>query len=311
MLSYFLRRLLFAAPTLWVIVTVCFFLMRLAPGGPFDAQAPVPPEILANLRARYHLDQPLTMQYVDYLTHMVRGDFGPSFKYKDFTVTALIAQGLPVSAQNGLAALALAILVGVPAGILAALRRNSATGHVIMGAAMTGIVVPSFVVAQLAILIFGVWLKDTALHLPAGTWNGGALPNRILPAVCLALPFIAAIARIMRASMIEALRANHIRTARAKGLPYRVVVLRHALQTALMPVVTYLGPATAFLITGSMVIETVFQLPGIGRYFVQGALNRDYTLVMGVTVLSAALIILANLAVDMIYGLIDPRVRYE
>jgi len=309
--SYFIRRVLIAVPTLWVIVTVCFFLMRLAPGGPFDAEAPVAPEILANLRARYHLDQPLFSQYLDYLLNLVRGDFGPSFKYKDFTVTELIAQGLPVSAQNGLAAMLLAIGLGVPAGVVAAVRQNTTRDHAIMGLAMTGIVIPTFVTAHLSILVFGVWLKDTIFHLPAGTWDGGAFANRILPAICLALPFIAALARITRGSMIEAMRANHIRTARAKGLPFHVVVLRHALKTALMPVITYLGPATAFMLTGSMVIETVFQLPGIGRYFVQGALNRDYTLVMGVTILSAALVIAANLLVDAVYALLDPRVRYD
>jgi oligopeptide transport system permease protein len=308
---YVLRRLLIAIPTLWAIVTVCFFLVRLAPGGPFDAEAPVAPEILANLRARYALDAPLIQQYASYLGNLLRGDFGPSFKYKDFTVTDLIAQGLPVSAQNGIAAAILAVLVGVPLGIAAALRQNSLRDHAIMGAAMIGIVIPTFVTAHLLLLVFGVWLKDTPFHLPAGTWNGGAFANRILPVVCLALPFVAYLARIMRGSMIEAMRTNYVRTARAKGLPFRQVVLRHALKTALIPVVTYLGPATAFLLTGSMVIETVFQLPGIGRYFVQGALNRDYTLVMGVTIVSAALIILANLLVDVLYGLLDPRVRYD
>jgi oligopeptide transport system permease protein len=311
MASYFLRRAVIAIPTLWVIITVCFLLMRLAPGGPFDAQAPVPPEILANLRARYHLDQPLFSQYVEYLLNLLRGDFGPSFKYKDFTVTELIAQGLPVSAQNGLTAIILAVLLGIPTGILAAVRQNSFRDHAVMGFAMTGMVIPTFVTAHLFILIFGVWMKGTMFHLPAGTWNGGALANRILPAICLALPFIATIARITRGSMIEALRANHIRTATAKGLPFRTVILRHALKTALTPVVTYLGPAIAFLVTGSMIVESVFQLPGIGRYFVQGALNRDYTLVMGVTILSAALIIAANLAVDLLYSVLDPRVRYD
>jgi len=309
--SYFARRLIIAIPTLWAIITICFFLMRLAPGGPFDAQAPVPEEILVNLRARYHLDEPLLRQYGDYLLNLLHGDFGPSFKYKDFTVTELIAQGLPVSAENGLTALLLAVVLGVPAGIAAAIRHNSFRDHAVMGLAMTGIVIPTFVTGHLFILIFGVWLKGTMFHLPAGTWNNGALANRILPAVCLALPFVATIARITRGSMIEALRANHIRTARAKGLPFRLVIMRHAFKTAMMPVVTYLGPATAFLITGSMVIETVFQLPGIGRYFVQGALNRDYTLVMGVTILSAALVIAANLLVDMVYGVLDPRVRYD
>jgi oligopeptide transport system permease protein len=309
--TYFLRRLLIGIPTLLAIITVCFFLMRLTPGGPFDSQAPVPPEILANLRARYHLDEPLWRQYLEYLWNLLHGDFGPSFKYKDFTVTELIAQGFPVSFENGLAALVLAVLVGVPLGMIAALGQNSKRDYVVSGLAMTGIVIPNFVMGQLLILIFGVWLKDTAVHLPAGGWNNGALANRVLPVVTLALPFIAYLARITRGSMIEVMRANYVRTARAKGLPFRAVVFRHALKSALTPVVTYLGPATAFILTGSMVVETIFQIPGIGRYFVQGALNRDYTLVMGVTILSAALMIVMNLLVDMAYGLLDPRVRYD
>jgi len=285
--------------------------MHATPGGPFDFDAPVPPEILANLRARYHLDDPLWKQYLDYLTGILRGDFGPSFKYRDFTVTTLIAQGFPVSLINGLCAMILAVMIGVPAGILAALGQNTGRDYAVSAVAMTGIVIPNFVMGQVLILVFGVWLKDSIFHLPAGGWNDGAFANRILPVFCLALPYIAYLVRITRASMIEALRTNYVRTARAKGLPFRLVIIRHALKTAMMPVVTFLGPATAFLLTGSMVVETIFQIPGIGRYFVQGALNRDYTLVMGVTILSAALVIAMNLLVDMIYGLLDPKVRYE
>jgi len=308
---YFARRVAIGIPTLWAIITVCFFLMRLTPGGPFDFDAPLPAEILANLRAQYHLDDPLWRQYLDYLGNLLRGDFGPSFKYRDFTVTTLIAQGFPVSLQNGLGALVLALVIGVPMGIVAALHQNSARDYLVSATAMTGIVIPNFIMGHLLVLVFGVWLKDTVFQLPAGGWDDGAFANRILPVFCLALPYIAYLSRITRGSMIEAMRANYVRTARAKGLPFRAVVLRHALKSALMPVVTFLGPATAFLLTGSMVVETIFQIPGIGRYFVQGALNRDYTLVMGVTILSAALIIFMNLVVDMIYGLLDPRVRYE
>ncbi len=311
MWSTFLRRLILAVPTLWAIITICFFLMRLTPGGPFDSDAPVPEEILANLRARYHLDEPLWQQYLSYLGNLLHWDFGPSFKYRDFTVTALIAQGFPVSLQNGACALILAIIIGVPLGIAAALAQNSPRDYAISAVAMTGIVIPNFVMGQLLILVFGVLLKDSVLHLPAGGWDNGALANRILPVFCLALPYVAYIARIMRGSMIETLRTNYVRTARAKGLSSSAVILHHALKSALMPVVTFLGPATAFLLTGSMVVETIFQIPGIGRYFVQGALNRDYTLVMGVTILSAALIIAMNLVVDLIYGLLDPKVRYD
>ena len=311
MWSYFARRVAIGIPTLWVIITLCFFLMRLTPGGPFDFDAPVPAEILANLRAQYHLDDPLWRQYLTYLENLLRGDFGPSFKYRDFTVTTLIAQGFPVSLQNGFSALVLAILIGVPLGIVAALAQNTRRDYVVSAVAMTGIVIPNFVMGHVLILVFGVWLKDSVFHLPAGGWDNGALANRILPVFCLALPYVAYLVRITRGSMIEAMRANYVRTARAKGLPFRVVVLRHALKSALMPVVTFLGPATAFLLTGSMVVETIFQIPGIGRYFVQGALNRDYTLVMGVTILSAALVIAMNIVVDMIYGLLDPKVRYD
>ncbi len=311
MWSYFARRVAIGIPTLWAVITVCFFLMRLTPGGPFDAEAPVPQEVLNNLRARYHLDDPLWQQYVDYLVNLLRGDFGPSFKYHDFSITTLIAQGLPVSLENGFCALILAIVIGVPLGIAAALAQNTRRDYVISATAMTGIVIPNFIMGQVLILIFGVWLKNSIFHLPAGGWNDGAFANRILPVFCLALPYVAYLVRITRGSMIEAVRANYIRTARAKGLPFRLVVLRHALKSALIPVVTFLGPATAFILTGSMVVETIFQIPGIGRYFVQGALNRDYTLVMAVTILGAALIIAMNLAVDLIYIWLDPRVRYD
>ncbi|MEQ8508124.1 MAG: oligopeptide ABC transporter permease OppB [Rhodospirillaceae bacterium] len=311
MWAFILRRILIAVPTLLVVITVAFFLMRLAPGGPFDQEAPLPPEIMANLKAAYGLDQPLWWQYTNYLGNLLQGDFGPSFKYKDFSVTELIGQGLPVSVQNGLAALILAISLGIPLGTMAALRQNSGADHAAMTLAMTGIVVPNFVVGPLLALVFGIWLKETAFALPVAGWNNGALPNRILPVVCLALPFIAYIARITRASLIETLRTNYVRTARAKGLPFRLVVLRHAFKSAMIPVVTYLGPATVFLLTGSMVIETIFGLPGIGRYFVQGALNRDYTLVMGVTILAASMVIALNLIVDIAYAWLDPKVRYE
>jgi len=311
MWSYFLKRVLIAVPTLWFIITVVFFMMRAAPGGPFDSEAALPPEIEANLRAAYGMDQPLWQQYLSYLGSVVQGDLGPSFKYKDFTVTELMAQGLTVSLQNGFSALLLAVLIGIPLGVLAALRQNSATDYSVMSVAMTGIVVPNFVIAPILILVFGIWLRDTAFALPVGTWDDGAFKHRILPVICLSLPFIAYIARITRASMIETLRANYVRTARAKGLPFRQVVVRHAIKAALVPVVTFLGPATVFLLTGSMVIETIFQLPGVGRYFIQGALNRDYTLVMGVTILAAALIIAMNLIVDLVYAVLDPKVRLK
>jgi oligopeptide transport system permease protein len=311
MWPFLAKRLVIGIPTLWVIITVCFFLMRLTPGGPFDSAAPVPPEVLANLRARYHLDDPLWQQYLTYLWNLLRGDFGPSFRYQGFSVTELIAQGFPISLQNGLSAIILSITIGVPMGVMAALAQNSARDYIVSTVAMTGIVIPNFVMGHILILVFGVWLKDTPFNLPAGGWGDGGLTYRILPVFALSLPFIAYIARISRGSMIEAMRTNYVRTARAKGLPFRTVVIRHAMKTAVTPVVTYLGPATAFILTGSMVVETIFQIPGIGRYFVQGALNRDYTLVMGVTILSAGLIIAMNLLVDVLYGVLDPKVGYD
>ncbi|MBJ6611227.1 MAG: oligopeptide ABC transporter permease OppB [Candidatus Thiothrix moscowensis] len=306
MFRYILKRLLGALPTLLVIMTLAFFLIRLAPGGPFDSERPVLPEIAANLERAYHLDQPLPVQYGYYLLNILQGDFGPSFKYKDHTVSELIAEGFPVSLQLGLSAMLLALLVGIPAGMLAALRQNQPLDHAVMALAMTGITIPNFVMAPLLALVFGVFLH----WLPVAGWDGG-WKSAVLPVVALALPQIAYAARMMRASMLETLGSPHIRTAFAKGLPLRLVLWRHVLKGALLPLVSWLGPATAAIITGSVVIEQIFSIPGIGRHFVQGALNRDYTLVMGVVVFYGGLIIVMNLLVDVVYGLLDPRVRYE
>ncbi|MEZ5451436.1 MAG: oligopeptide ABC transporter permease OppB [Thiothrix sp.] len=306
MLHYIFKRLAGALPTLLVIVTLAFFLVRLAPGGPFDRERPVPPEIQANLDRAYHLDKPLPVQYGYYLLNVARGDFGPSFKYKDHSVSELIAEGFPVSMQLGLSAMLLALLVGIPAGMLAALKQNQPLDHAVMALAMTGITIPNFVMAPLLALVFGVFLH----WLPVAGWNQG-WKSAVLPVIALALPQIAYAARMMRASMLETLGSPHIRTAFAKGLPLRLILRRHVLKGALLPVISWLGPATAAIITGSVVIEQIFGIPGIGRHFVQGALNRDYTLVMGVVVFYGALIIAMNLLVDVVYGLIDPRVRYE
>jgi oligopeptide transport system permease protein len=303
--AYVTRRLLTSIPTLLVIVTVAFFMMRVAPGGPFDRERALPVEIERNVLKAYHLDQPLLLQYRDYLLGVLQGDFGPSFKYRDFTVAELLATGFPASLEVGGLAILLAIGLGIALGTLAALRQNTGYDHAVMATAMTGITLPNFVMAPLLTLVFGVWLR----WLPVAGWNGGAVPNLILPVIALALPQIAYIARLTRGSMIEVLHANYIRTARAKGLRERIVVVRHALKGALMPVVSYLGPATAQVVTGSVVIETIFGIPGIGRYFVQGALNRDYTLVMGTVITYAVLIILLNLVVDLLYGLLDPKVK--
>jgi len=303
---YIFRRLLGALPTLLVIVTLAFFLIRLAPGGPFDTERPVPAEIAANLDRAYHLDQPLPVQYGYYVWNVLHGDFGPSFKYKDHRVSELIAQGFPVSLALGSLAMGLALLVGIPAGMLAALRQNQPTDHLVMGLAMTGIALPSFVVAPLLALVFGVFLH----WLPVGGWQEGGWKVMVLPVISLALPQLAYAARMMRASTLEMLGSPHLRTAYAKGLPMYLILWRHVLKGALLPLISWLGPATAAIITGSVVVEQIFGIPGIGRHFVQGALNRDYTLVMGVVVFYGALIILMNLLVDVVYGLLDPRVRY-
>jgi oligopeptide transport system permease protein len=314
MIGYALRRFLGAIPTLFVIITLAFFMMRAAPGGPFDSERRLPPEIEQNLKAAYNLDKPLVQQYLIYLGKAVQGDLGPSFKNKDFTVTQLIGNGLPVSARLGLWSMALALLIGTALGILAALRQNRWQDYSVMSVAMLGITIPTFVTAPLLTLIFGIYgitIFGLEFSLPVGGWNGGAWRNLVLPITVLALPQIAIIARLMRGAMIEVLRANYIRTARAKGLSATRIVLSHALRAAALPLVSYLGPALAAVLTGSLVVEQIFGLPGIGRYFVQGALNRDYTLVMGVVICYACLIILLNFLADIAYGILDPRVRLK
>ena len=305
MLHYFLRRLGGAIPTLFVIIAGTFFMMRLAPGGPFARERKVPPEVEANLLRAYHLDQPLWQQFLHYLNGLLHGDFGPSFKYKDFSVADLIFGGFPVSLQLGAMAIALALLVGLSLGIWAALRQNSLIDYTSMSVSMIGIAVPNFVVAPILTLVIGLNLK----LLPVGGW--GHASNYVLPVIALCLPQIAAIARLTRASMIEVLSSNFVRTARAKGLPARLTITRHAIRAAILPVVSFLGPAVANIITGSVVVEQIFSIPGIGRYFVQGSLNRDYTLVMGVTVFYGGIIILCNLIADLLYGVLDPKVRYD
>nr|ACN58944.1 binding-protein-dependent transport systems inner membrane component [uncultured bacterium BLR7] len=313
MLSYAIRRLLGAIPTLFIIITLAFFMMRLAPGGPFDGERRLPPEIERNVAAAYNLDKPVYEQYFLYLNRLAHGDFGPSYKIRDFSVSELIAQGFPVSLKLGLSAMTIAVFFGTFLGIMAALRQNRPTDYSVMSLAMIGICIPSFVTAPLLQLLFGIY----GLHifgmnwtLPVGGWNGGALRNMILPVLVLSLGPIAVIARLVRGSMVEVLRSNFIRTARAKGLPTHRIIWYHALHAGLLPLVSYLGPAIADIVSGSLIVEQIFGLPGIGRYFVQAALNRDYTLVMGVTIFYAALIILMNLAADLLYRVLDPRVRY-
>ncbi len=309
MLTYALKRLLGAIPTLFVIIAITFVMIRMAPGGPFDKERRVSPQVEANLNAAYHLDEPLLAQFGRYLGGLLRGDFGPSFQYKDFTVTELILGGFPTSLMIGGIAMAIALVLGIGLGMLAALRQNSAVDYAAMGFTMLGIAVPNFVVAPLLTLVFGLTLR----WLPVGGWGAGAFSpaHMVLPILALALPQLAAIARLTRGSMIEVLGSNYVRTARAKGLPERITLTRHAIKATLPPLVSYLGPATAGIITGSIIVEQIFGIPGIGRYFVQAALNRDYTLVMGVTIFYGALIILLNLVADLLYGVLDPKVRYD
>jgi oligopeptide transport system permease protein len=307
MIAYALRRLLGAIPTLFVIITVAFFLMRIAPGGPFDRERTLEAQVMANLNRAFGLDLPLWQQYLRYLGNLLQGDLGPSFIYRDFQVQDLLGAGLPISILLGTSALLLALVVGGTLGIIAALRQNSTLDYLVIAVATFGITVPNFVVAPVLSLVFGVWLGV----LPAGGWESWSPAHMALPVVTLALPQIAVVARLTRGSMLEALRSDHVRTARAYGLPSIVIVVVHALRGAGLPVVSYLGPAAAALLTGSVVVETIFGIPGIGRYFVQGALNRDYTLVMGTVVIIAVFIVVFNLVVDLLYAAIDPRVRYE
>jgi oligopeptide transport system permease protein len=306
MFSFVARRLFAAIPTLFVVVTISFFLIRVAPGGPFDLERPLEAKVMENLRKIYQLDKSLFEQYLIYLSNVVQGDFGPSFYFRDFSVAQLFALALPISIQNGMAALIIAVGVGCALGTMAALKQNHLTDYSVMTVATVGVTVPNFVVGPILTLIFALMLG----WLPAGGWNDGALANRILPVITLALPQVAVVARLTRASMIEALRSNHIRTLRAQGLP-QATVLTHALRGALLPVISYLGPAAAGLLTGSVVVEKIFGIPGVGRYFVEGALNRDYTLVMGTVIMIAVFVIVFNLLVDILYSVLDPRVRTE
>lgn len=301
---FVLRRIAGTVPTLLLLVTLSFFLVRIAPGGPFDSERNLPPQTAQALRAQYHLDESLPHQYLRYLGQLLRGDLGPSFQYRDYRVSELIAQGLPVSATLGTLALLLALILGLSLGAVAA-RAGAWGDRVAMGLSMLGISVPVFVTAPLLILGFAVYLG----WLPAGGWQFDHPGSWVLPVVALALPQVAYIARIFRASLIEVLDSEYIRTARALGLSPARILFRYACKPALLPVISYLGPAAAGLLSGSVVIEQIFSLPGVGRDFVQGALNRDYTLVLGVVLFYGVMIIGFNLVVDLLHAGLDPRSR--
>ncbi|MTI14428.1 oligopeptide ABC transporter permease OppB [Sansalvadorimonas verongulae] len=307
MLKFIIKRFAIAVPTLLVLITISFFLMQAAPGSPFTGERNLPPEILKNIEAKYNLDKPLYQQYFLYLGNLAKGDLGPSFKYRDYTVNDLLEQSFPVSLKIGSVAFLFTVIIGVTIGTVAALKQNTVLDYIIMALAMTGVVLPSFVIAPLLVLIFAITLH----WLPAGGWNGGEWQYMVLPVTAMAIMYMASIARIQRSSMIEVLNSNYIRTARAKGLPWHVIITRHALRPSLLPVVSYLGPAFVGIITGSVVVETVFGLPGIGQHFVNGALNRDYSLVLGLTIIIGALTILFTAIVDILYAVIDPKIRYQ
>ncbi|MBI4704543.1 MAG: ABC transporter permease subunit [Deltaproteobacteria bacterium] len=306
MMRFVLRRLLGIVPPLFVVATLLFFLLRLVPGGPFDTERAVPPEVLRALEQKYHLDQPVLRQYADWLLALVvRGDLGPSFRYPNRTVGEIVALSLPTSMQLGALGLLFALAFGIPLGMLGAVRHNTRTDTAAMAVALLGLSVPRFVLAPLCVLLFSL----TLYWLPVARWESWR--HMVLPVLCAGLPVGATIARLMRAGMLEVLGLDFVRTARAKGLSEARVLLRHALRGGLVPVVSYLGPAASSLLVGSVVIEKIFDVPGMGRYFIEAALNRDYNLVLGVTLVYGVLLMLFNAAVDVAYGLLDPRVRQQ
>ena len=305
MLRFLARRLIVAIPTVWVVITVAFFMMRAAPGSPFDTDRKLPPEIRRNVEKKFGMNQPLAVQYAHYLGGVVRGDFGPSLKYRDKSVMDVLRENYAVSLKLGLSAILIASFTGVGLGVMAALRQNQPADFLTVGVAIVGVTIPSFVTGPLLQLLFGSKLGI----LPIAGWDNGALPNMILPVAILALPQIAIISRLTRAGMIEVMQSNYVRTARAKGLPELRIVSHHALRAALLPLVSYLGPACAGLLTGSLIVERIFNLPGLGKFFVISALQRDYTVVMGMVIFYAVLIVVLNLVADILYALLDPRVR--
>jgi oligopeptide transport system permease protein len=304
-LRYALLRILGAIPTILLVIAIAFLMVHAAPGGPFDEERMLPPEIERNVERAYHLDEPLPKQFARYLFGVLRGDLGPSYRYRDYTVSELIANALPLSMRLGALAMLLALVLGIGAGVPAALHKNSFLDRLVTGIAMVGISIPVFVVAPLMVLVFAVLLD----WLPA-SWTGGhGVARLVMPVIALALPQIAYIARLTRASMINVMSSDYVRTAKAQGLGTRAIVRYHALKPAMLPLMSYIGPAIAGVLTGSVVVEQVFGVPGVGQLFIQGALNRDYTLVLGITIFYAAIVIALNLMVDLVYGFLDPRIR--
>jgi oligopeptide transport system permease protein len=309
MARFIIRRLLSIIPTMFIIITLSFFLIRFAPGGPFSSEKKLPEQVLQNILKKYHMDEPLWKQYGRYLGDILHGDLGPSFRYQDQTVTELISATMPTSILLGTAALGLALLLGIGAGIISALRQNRWPDYLSMSVAVVGISVPLFVIGPVLQLVFAMKLD----WLPTSGWlnSRAGVKTLFLPMATLAFPYFAYIARLSRGSILEVLRSDYIRTARAKGLKESVVVVKHVLKGALLPIVSYLGPAFSGIITGSIVVETVFVVPGVGQIFVQSALNRDYTLIMGDIIVYSAVLVAMNFLVDILYGMLDPRIAYK
>ncbi|WP_394126503.1 oligopeptide ABC transporter permease OppB [Vibrio hepatarius] len=305
MLLYILRRLLIAVPTLLFIALVSFWLMHIAPGGPFDMERPMPEVVRANIEAKFHLNEPFIIQFFIYIGNFIQGDLGPSFVYQDFSVTELVAQSWPVSAVLGVISFCISVPLGMVLGTIAALNRNGKLDYLLMSLSMTGVVIPAFVLAPVLVTIFSIHLG----WLPAGGWEGGELAFLVLPVLSLAIGSVASIARVMRGAMIETLNQPYIRTAKAKGLSTSYILFHHALRPSLIPIIAMLGPSFVAVVTGSVIIDIFFSTGGMGQHFVSGALNRDYGLVMGITLIVAALTIFFNLVVDILYTVIDPRIR--
>ncbi len=306
MLNFILRRAAVAIPTLLVLLIASFWLMQTAPGGPFTSERPLPPQVLENINAKYGLDDPLWKQLWNYVGGIVTDfDFGPSYKYKDRTVNDIIAQGFPVTLKYGALSFLVAVVVGVSLGMAAAIRQNTWLDYIAVGVTIGAQVLPNFVMAPILILIFAIWLQ----WLPGGGWNGGQWQYLVLPVIALSTSYMASIARLTRSSMLEVLRSNFIRTARAKGLPGRTIILRHALKPTLLPVISYLGPAFVGMVTGSFIIDSIFSTGGLGYFYVNAALNRDYAVMMGLTILLGSMTIFFNMVVDILYAWIDPKIR--
>lgn len=305
MIRYILKRVFETIPVIFAVITITFFLVRAAPGGPFDSEKAISPEILKHLNSRYHLNDPLYQQYLDFIWNFLRADFGPSFKFPGRTVNELIATGFPVTLELGIYSILIALIIGIGAGVTAALKKNTLLDYIPMSVAMVGICMPTFLMGPILVLVFSLWLD----WLPVSGWNSAA--HKILPSLTLGSAYAAYIARLSRSGMLDILSADFIRTARAKGVPENQVVTKHALKGGLIPVISFLGPALAGLLAGSFVVETIFQIPGLGRFYVMAAFNRDYTMVMGTTVFLSTLIVLFNLIADIVQVAMDPRLSFS